>query len=228
MAQQFPDARVLAVDLSLASLAYATRKSAERGITNVEYAQGDITKLSSIGRTFDIISSVGVLHHLEDPMAGWRQLLSLLRPGGFMLLGFYSERARRNVVAARAFIAEGGYGSTPAEMRRCREALTAPANAARFEQLTTFRDFYVTSEIRDLLFHVQEHRFTLPQIKERLAQLGLDFVGFLVEPPVVRKYSQRFPDDRARTNLDNWDAFEAEFPDTFISTYAFWAQKPAA
>ena len=130
MAQQFPAARVLAVDLSLSSLAYAQRKTAERGITNIEYAQADITKLASIGRTFDIISSVGVLHHLEDPMAGWRQLLSLLRPGGFMLLGFYSERARQNIVAARAFIADGGYGSTAAEIRRCREALTAPGEPA--------------------------------------------------------------------------------------------------
>ncbi len=228
MAQQFPAARVLAVDLSLSSLAYAKRKTAERGITNVDYAQGDITKLGSIARTFDIISSVGVLHHLEDPMVGWRQLLSLLRPGGFMLLGFYSERARQNIVAARTFIADGGYGSTASEIRRCRQALTAPGNLQKFAPLTTFRDFYVTSEIRDLLFHVQEHRFTLPQIKERLAQLGLDFVGFLVEPPVVRKYNQRFPGDKPRTNLDNWNAFEAEFPDTFISTYAFWAQKPAA
>ena len=228
MAQQFPAARVLAVDLSLSSLAYARRKTGERGITNVDYAQGDITKLSSIGRTFDIISSVGVLHHLEDPMAGWRQLLSMLRPGGFMLLGFYSARARQNIVAARKFIADGGYGSTAAEIRRCREALTSAENAARFAQLTSFRDFYVTSEIRDLLFHVQEHRFTLPQIKQSLSELGLDFVGFLLEPAVVGKYRERFPFDKPRTNLDNWNAFEDEFPHTFISTYAFWVQKPAA
>jgi len=228
MAQQFPGARVLAVDLSLSSLAYAKRKTEERGRPNIEYAQADITKLGSIGRTFDVISSVGVLHHLEDPMAGWRQLLSLLRPGGFMLLGFYSERARENIVAARAFIAEGDYGSTAEEIRRCREALTSAGNLAKFRQLTTFRDFYVTSEIRDLLFHVQEHRFTLPQIKARLAELHLDFVGFLVEPQVIRNYEMRYPDDKARTDLDHWNAFEAEFPDTFISTYAFWVQRPAA
>jgi len=228
MAQQFPQARVLAVDLSLSSLAYAKRKSDERRVTNVDYAQADINELGSIPRTFDVISSVGVLHHLEDPIAGWRQLLALLRPGGFMLLGFYSERARQTIVAARAFIAEHGYGSTAEEIRRCREALTSAENAERFAQLTTFRDFYVTSEIRDLLFHVQEHRFTLPQIKDRLAELGLSFVGFLLEPHVVGKYSQRFPGDKARTDLDNWNAFEAEFPDTFVSTYAFWVQKPAA
>jgi tetratricopeptide (TPR) repeat protein/SAM-dependent methyltransferase len=228
MAQQFPAARVLAVDLSLSSLAYAKRKTHERGLSNLEYAQGDITKLGSIGRTFDIISSVGVLHHLEDPMVGWRQLLSLLRPGGFMLLGFYSERARQNIVAAREFIAEQGYGTNVQDIRQCREALTSGENARKFGQLTSFRDFYVTSEIRDLLFHIQEHRFTLPQIKARIAELGLDFVGFLLEPHVISKYKERFPEDKSRTNLDNWNVFEAEFPDTFISTYAFWVQRPAA
>ena len=228
MAQQFPAARVLAVDLSLSSLAYAKGKTGERGLSNLEYAQGDITKLGSIGRTFDIISSVGVLHHLEDPMVGWRQLLSLLRPGGFMHLGLYSERARQNIVAAREFIAEHGYGSNAQDIRLCREALTSAENARKFRQLTSFRDFYVTSEIRDLLFHVQEHRFTLPQIKEMLAELSLDFVGFLLEPHVINKYKERFPEDKPKTNLDNWNAFEAEFPDTFIGTYAFWVQRAAA
>lgn len=225
MAQQFPQARVLAVDLSLSSLCYARRKSRERGLANVEYAQGDITRLSSIGRTFDVVSSVGVLHHLADPMAGWRQLLSLLKPGGLMMLGFYSEIARRNVVAARDFIAERGYGSDAAEIRRCRQDLIEAEGGQRFRQLATFRDFYAISELRDLIFHVQEHRFTLPAIAAMLDELRLDLVGFPLAPQVLRKYRARFPDDAANTDFDHWSTFEAQFPDTFISTYAFWAQR---
>ena len=38
-------------------------------------------------------------------------------------------------------------------------------------------DFYSVSELRDLLFHVQEHRFTIPQLKEYLDTLGLSFVA---------------------------------------------------
>jgi tetratricopeptide (TPR) repeat protein/SAM-dependent methyltransferase len=225
MAQQFWEARVLAVDLSLSSLCYARRKTRERGLSNVEYVQGDITKLASIGRRFDVISSVGVLHHLADPKAGWQQLLSLLRPGGLMLLGFYSEVARRNVVAAREFVARGGYGADAAEIRRCRQDMIAADGGDRFRQLTTFRDFYTTSELRDLIFHVQEHRFTLPRIKSMLDELDLDLIGFLLEPPVVRAYQARFPADTELRDLDHWNAFESEFPDTFIGTYAFWAQR---
>jgi tetratricopeptide (TPR) repeat protein/SAM-dependent methyltransferase len=226
-AQQFPEARVLAVDLSLSSLCYAQRKSNERGLKNIEYAQGDITQLGSIGRTFDIIVSVGVLHHLADPMAGWRELLSLLRPGGLMLLGFYSERARESIVAARTYIAERGYASTAQDIRRCRQDLISLDNGKLFRQLTLFRDFYAISECRDLLFHVQEHRFTLPQLKAMLTELDLDFIGFLLEPQVIKRYRQSFPQDASMTDFDHWNDFEARYPGTFAATYVFWVQKSA-
>ena len=78
VAQRFRGARVLAIDLSLSSISYAKRKTQELGMTNIEYAQADILKLGDIARTFDIIESVGVLHHLADPFMGWRTLLSLI------------------------------------------------------------------------------------------------------------------------------------------------------
>jgi tetratricopeptide (TPR) repeat protein/SAM-dependent methyltransferase len=224
-AQDFPTARVLAVDLSLASLGYAERKATELRVANVEHAQADLMKLGSIGRTFAVITSVGVLHHLADPMAGLRELLSLLRPGGFLLLGLYSERARRSIVAARAFIAERGYRPTAADIRQCRQDLMMSAgDGAPFGELASIRDFYVTGECRDLLFHVQEHRFVLPQIKALLAALGLRLIGFLLAPHVAKSYAERFPEDRAMTDLDRWNAFEAEYPDTFAGMYVFWAQ----
>ena len=45
-----------------------------------------------------------------------------------------------------------------------------------------FNDFYSTSECRDLLFHVQEHRMTLPQIKAFLVAQELQFLGFEIDP----------------------------------------------
>jgi Tfp pilus assembly protein PilF/SAM-dependent methyltransferase len=224
-ARQFHGARVLAVDISLTSLCYAERKTRELGLENIKYAQADIMKLGSVVRMFDLIESVGVLHHLADPVAGLKELLLLLRPWGFMRLGFYSECARQNVVAARSFIAEQGYVANAADIRRCRQDLISMDDGRRFRQLTSSSDFYGTSECRDLLFHVQEHRFTLPQIKEILSESGLDFIGFDLEPPVLKKYNERFPDDPAKTNLDHWNVFEAENPNTFVGMYQFFAQK---
>jgi 2-polyprenyl-3-methyl-5-hydroxy-6-metoxy-1,4-benzoquinol methylase len=78
-------------------------------LRNVEYARADILNLSTIVRTFDRIEGVGVLHHLADPQAGWRVLLSLLLPNGSILVGRYSETARRSIVEARTIVAERGY-----------------------------------------------------------------------------------------------------------------------
>lgn len=223
--QEVRGARVLAVDLSLASLCYAQRKTREIGLTNIEYAQADIMNLGSINRTFDVIESVGVLHHLAEPMAGWRVLVSLLRPGGLMRLGFYSELARQHVVAAREHIAQKGYTATPEDIRQCRQDLISMGEASTFKNLMYCSDFFSTSECRDLLFHVREHRFTLPQIKDCLNELGLRFVGFNHDVQIARRYQARFPEDASMTSLENWHVFETDHPDTFSNMYQFLVQK---
>jgi Tfp pilus assembly protein PilF/2-polyprenyl-3-methyl-5-hydroxy-6-metoxy-1,4-benzoquinol methylase len=225
-AQRFRGARVLAIDLSLSSISYAKRKTLELGLTNIEYAQADILKVGEIARTFDIIESGGVLHHLADPFLGWRALLSRLRPGGFMSLGFYSELARRHVVRAREFIAARGYESTPADIRRFRQDLIVEDAGDDLRWLGKVPDFYATSDCRDLLFHVQEHRLTLGQIESFLVEFGLRFIGFQIDPRVLNQYRSRFPDDALGNNLRNWARFEAENPDTFVGMYQFWIQQP--
>ena len=42
---------------------------------------------------------------------------------------------------------------------------------------------------------------------------------------MAHRYAERFPGDGAKTDLDNWNLFEHDNPDTFIATYQFWAQK---
>jgi tetratricopeptide (TPR) repeat protein/2-polyprenyl-3-methyl-5-hydroxy-6-metoxy-1,4-benzoquinol methylase len=224
--RMYTGARVLAIDLSMNSLAYAKRKSDELGIAAVEYAQADLLRLGGLDRSFDLIESVGVLHHLADPWEGWRVLLSLLRPGGIMRLGFYSEIARRHIVRARAFIAEKQYGSTAEEIRRCRQELLGPGIDAGLRSVTTLPDFFSTSECRDLLFHVQEHRVTLPQIGAFLRDQRLEFVGMDIGDEERRAYRARFPGERAADDLGKWHEFEKENPDTFIGMYQFWVQKP--
>lgn len=222
-AQQFPDARVLAIDLSRNSLAYAARKTRELGLASIEYAQADLLKIGSVDRRFDIIEASGVLHHLDDPWRGWRTLLSLLKPGGFMLLGFYSEIARRDVVRVREFVAERGYGSTADEIRRCRQELM-DMDGGRSAQAAP-SDMFSISACRDLLFHVQEKRLTLTEIEQFLRDNDLTFIGFEIASDVLHAYRSRFPDDRPATDLARWQTFENEYPDTFVGMYQFWIQK---
>jgi tetratricopeptide (TPR) repeat protein/SAM-dependent methyltransferase len=225
-AQRYLGARVLAVDLSLSSLCYAKRKAQELGLTNVSYAQADILRLGSIARDFDLIESSGVLHHLADPLAGWRVLVKLLRPGGFMRVGLYSRLARRAITRARARIRALGYEATTEGIRRCRQDLMDQRGDDDWRSIF-ISDFYSISGCRDLLFHVQEHCLTLEDIEAFLGQAGLVFVGFELDAAVLARYARRFPEDRPATQLANWSVFENEHPDTFMEMYQFWVQKPA-
>ncbi len=228
-ANQMAGARVLAVDLSLPSLSYAKRQTEALGIASVTYAQADIlglaTGLATLGRRFDVIQSVGVLHHLADPLAGLRILTGLLQPHGVMKIGLYSARARGTVTAAQAFIAERGYGSSSADIRRFRQDVQALPADHPAAGIAWSPDFYNISACRDLLFHVQEHRTSLPEIAGWLEGLGLEFLGFQFEDPAVpRRYRERFPEDPDTTALALWDRFEAENPHTFAGLYQFWVR----
>jgi 2-polyprenyl-3-methyl-5-hydroxy-6-metoxy-1,4-benzoquinol methylase/Flp pilus assembly protein TadD len=220
-ARRYKGARVLAIDLSLASLAYAQRKTRELGLQNIEYVQADILALESSGRTFDVIDASGVLHHLSDPEAGWQKLLALLRPGGLMRVGLYSELGRAEIFAARRFIAERGFGATAADIRNCRQALLATP----LRSLTRAGDFFNTSGCRDLLFHVQEQRFTIERIKGFLEAQKLAFLGFELDAATLQDYSTKNRNDRPLLDLESWAAFERGRPDTFAGMYQFWCQR---
>lgn len=214
---------ILAVDLSLPSLAYAIRSSEALGLANIRYAQADITMLDRLDDRFDIVTSNGVLHHLADPVEGWRKLTGLLKPRGLMQISLYSEVGRRAVVAAREMIAARGWKPVPADMRAARTAIIAlPAEHPAAEVRQSI-DFYNLNMCRDLLFHVQEQRFTLPRLRDAIEGLGLRFLGFDASPLTYTRYRVRFPDDPAMTHLGNWDVFERENPATFGTMYQFWA-----
>ncbi len=225
LARQAGDARILAIDLSLASLSYAKRMAQKFGIANVEFAHADITELGSVGRSFDFIDASGVLHHLADPWHGWRVLLRMLRPGGIMQVGLYSALARQNIVAARALIAARGYPATPDGIRQCRQDIIA-SDDPLLKSVTQWADFFSMDECRDLLFHVQEHRIGLPEIRTFLADNGAQFSGFILDAAVMQRFAQRFPDPMSQFDLACWHRFETEAPNTFSGMYNFRIRKP--
>ena len=223
-ASRFSNCHVTAVDLSLASLAYAQRKSNELRFTNIDYLQADILHLHQMGKEFDIIESAGVLHHMDEPMAGWRVLVNLLKPGGLMKIGLYSELARHHIVEIRKEITALGVGTSEADIRKFRQSL-AESHDENHQRLTTSTDFFSLSTMRDLIFHVQEHRFTLPQIKNCLDELGLKFCGF-ENKDVISNFRELHGKEADIYDLELWHQYEERNPRAFFGMYQFWCQKP--
>ena len=222
-ASRFMNCHVTAVDLSRASLAYAKRETEARGFNNIDYWQADILNLELLDKDFDIVESVGVLHHMRDPLAGWRVLLSLLRHKGLMKIGLYSELGRRHIALAREEIATLGIGAAGADIRQFRQSVVESQND-NHKKFVLANDFFNLSMVRDLIFHVQEHRFTLPRVQSHLTELGLKFCGF-ENNDAVAQFRLAFGREGDLYDLKLWHELEEDNPDMFAGMYQFWCQK---
>jgi 2-polyprenyl-3-methyl-5-hydroxy-6-metoxy-1,4-benzoquinol methylase len=227
LATAFSGADILAVDLSLTSLAYASTKAKEFGVKNVKFMQADILRLGETGLSFDFIVCGGVLHHMEDPMKGWKTLCGLLKPDGLMVIALYSRTAHEPIVAAKKVIDKNGYPSTPDGMRAFRRDAARVLDKDTLASLTRLRDYYQMSMFRDMLFHVQDRRYDLDEIAAALRELQLSFINFIVPETLMQKYRQAYPRDPEGSNLENWRSFEEKNPRAFAGMYQFWCRKTA-
>lgn len=228
VARRYPQSQVTAIDLSRPSLGYAQGKTEEYGIPNVSYFQADILRLPELPRRFDIVESTGVLHHMQDPMQGWRALVETLKPGGLMKIALYSAKARESITRCRQEIVKRGVGDSEQEMRQFRRLLMQTPNAPRSYPFMLAADFFSMPECRDLLFHRQEHCTSLPEVAEAVSALGLRLIGFdLPNVAMLERYIAAFPKEYYWNNLENWHQLEMQSPLMFFGMYQFWCYKPA-
>ncbi len=227
VALEFPRADITAIDISRASLAYAARMAKKLDIGNIRFLHADILDAGLLDQSFDMIQSVGVLHHMRTPLDGWRVLTGLLREGGVFKAGLYAERGRQGVVKCREMIAREGIGSSHEEIVDFRYRLMNESVDRKLFSFMERIDFFTTSMCRDLLFHVQEIRYTPKQLKDELDAVGLEFIGFegLEETGMVDVYQKAFPHEPDMSNLDNWERLEMDQEDP-PEGYMFWCHKP--
>lgn len=222
---QYRGARITAVDLSQASLAYAWARMQECGCTDIAFHHGDLRHVADLGRRFDVIECTGVVHHMDDPWSGVAALAAVLRPGGHLLLSVYSRHYRALLApatraahaAADRAAAEGG--GPQAQVRAARAALIAGRrDIPGIEQVLATRDFYVTSDCRDLLLHPVERLMTIDELVAGAVGHGLRPLGLIFAHPAWR---MRAAEHRAMLGLPDgpaaWAAFEAAEPAAFAN-----------
>ena len=88
IAEAFPDAEIVAVDVGAPMLRYGLARAKAMGIENVRFVQGDVSKLSELeDESFDWVQSTMFLH--ETSYRSMQEIFAetqrLLKPGGIVL-----------------------------------------------------------------------------------------------------------------------------------------------
>tara|TARA_B100000575_G_scaffold292359_1_gene300492 strand:- start:384 stop:2384 length:2001 start_codon:yes stop_codon:yes gene_type:complete len=222
-ATKFTNSHVTAIDLSLQSLSYAKRMSKKLKINNIDFIQLDILNLKSLGKKFDVIECIGVLHHMNDPLLGWKILNKNLNNYGMMMIGLYSKYARQHIKKVRSYLKTTNLEINNEFIKSYREQLIE-TNNKDYDLIKKSTDFFSLSSLRDLLFHVQEKQFDLLEISNFLKKNNLQFCGFQ-NKELVNIYKKIYKNNEDIYNLNFWDEYENKYPRIFAGMYQFWCQK---
>ncbi len=221
-----PETKITAIDLSLTSLGYAMRKADEKGIQTLDFMQADILDVALLEKEFDIIECSGVLHHMADPMAGWRALTDILAPGGCMNIGLYSRKARDVIIKAQDYAQKNKYTDDAEGLRAFRSDILSLSEDHELSGLWRRQDFYTLSGCRDLIFHVQEKCYDLKDIAEMLETLELKILSLVPATPAIASlYRKTYPDDPQMASLQNWGELEEQYPQICVGMYQFWCMR---
>jgi SAM-dependent methyltransferase len=155
-------ANVVGVDLTERAIDLSRRRFRLLGLDG-EFAQIDGMRLPYPDASFDVVCSMGVLHHIPDPRPLVSELERVLRPGGELVVMLYNRSSFRYRVLMPF---RRRFGPTPYRGRTLREVLNM--NDGRDNP---WADVYSRAEAQDLLRNFVDHRFRVSKLPAR--ELGL-------------------------------------------------------
>ncbi len=186
MATALRPGRVTWLDRSAAARKVAGARVAARKLANVTFEDGSILDLPASGLgPFDYIDCCGVLHHLPDPLAGLKALVSVLAPGGGVGLMVYAPHGRTGVYMVQDALR---LIAPPDQPPRERVEIAKRLWRQMPETNWLRRNPWITDHVKggdaglyDLLLNPRDVAFTVPQLAALVAAAGLE-IRCLVEP----------------------------------------------
>ncbi|OIP75369.1 MAG: SAM-dependent methyltransferase [Oscillatoriales cyanobacterium CG2_30_44_21] len=231
-----PQASVIGIDLSEGTLAVAKERCQRSGANRVEFKHLSLFDADQLEGEFDLINSVGVLHHTADPIRGIQSLASKLAVGGLLHIFVYGELGRWEIRLMQEAIAllqgdrRGDYVDGVKVGREIFANLPETNCIRRREAERWAVENYQDACFADMYVHPQEIDYNVNTLFELIDASGLEFLGFS-NPQVwdLNRLIGKAPDlvERVKTlsERDRYRLLEVLDPHT-ISHYEFFLAKP--
>ena len=175
-----PSDEVVGIDLSEASLAHERFLQERHGLTNMQLFKGDLLEVGSLGQSFDVIISTGVVHHMADPSAGLAALRDVLTPDGVMVLMVYGSTVRTGVYMLQDAFRRMAIEQTPEGVAQVRSILTElPSRHYVHDYIRAAAELKHDSALVDTFLHPQDRAYTVPQVMELVGGAGLIFQNWI-------------------------------------------------
>jgi len=182
-----PDDAVVGIDLSETSLAHERYLQERHGLDNLKLFKGDLLEVGSLGETFDVILSTGVLHHLADPGAGLAALRDVLAPDGVMVLMLYGQTVRTGVYMLQDAFRRIGVPQDENGVARVRGILAElPARHYAQDYIGAADELKHDTALVDTFLHPQDRAYTVPQLLDLVEASGLSFQNWVDNLPYWR------------------------------------------
>lgn len=199
------------LDRSQAAMEIAQARAVARKLDNLVWHLGSILDLPRSGLgPFDYIDCCGVLHHLPDPAAGLRSLLSVLAPGGGMGLMVYAPYGRTGVYMLQDALRLLAPSTEPPSDRldAARRVMRHLPQTAWIRHSTSFDDHVNGGDagLYDLLLNPRDRAYTVADLHRLLDDAGLAITCWV--EPIRYDPIPLLPDPRLRARIDRLDGLQ--------------------
>lgn len=187
-----PDAKVVGVDISQASLDHQRFLQDKYGLDNLELHLLPIEELPTLGRQFDLVVSTGVLMVMADPSAGMKALAECVRPDGAVAIMVYAKYGRSGVTLLQSVFRDLGLGQDEESvaMVRLATSLLGPDHPVR-SYFKIAPDLTYDAGLVDTFLIGRELTYSVDDCLELIEGAGLVFQTWLMNSPY---YAHQFFD----------------------------------